>query len=142
MELRQIEVQILLDIYEMDLNNEPTINKNDYELTERDNQTKTKEFAMYLIKLKRHGYIDFDEHKTFLTGGIINEKYKNNVLLIYPEKIQIKDKGIECAENIKKTVAEKMKDESKDIAKKIYYEIKDFTTKTIAEYFIGLTKNS
>ncbi|MCY6485901.1 hypothetical protein OW763_16440 [Clostridium aestuarii] len=136
MELNTIETQILLDVYEADINFKEQININNYTLNETDKKERKHEFAAYLLKLKRLKYIDFDEEKTFIKGGCQSPKYHTNVIMFWTEYIHITEKGIKCVENIKKTVLEKSKEELIDWGSKVYGEIKDWGTKTIAEIFI------
>ncbi len=144
MELKEIEIQILLDIYEMDINIGKKIEYDNYELTEEHFSERKQEFANYLLRLKSFNYIDFDEEKVFIKAGIRSTKYKTNVISIQPEQIHITEKGINYINEIKKTVFDKAKDrikgESKDIMDKVGCELKDFASKTIAEYFVRLTK--
>jgi len=144
MELSKLEIELLLDIYEMDINLGERINENSYELIEQDPKERRQEFIHYLLKLKRFGRIDFDESKTFVCGGIRSEKYRTNVVMIWPENIHILEKGIQEVEEAKKTVMDKVKETAKqgvkEIGSKVYDEVKDWTSKTISEYFVKITK--
>jgi hypothetical protein len=48
MELSKLEIQILSDIYDADMSAKPSINFNNYELTETDPNERKQEFAFYL----------------------------------------------------------------------------------------------
>lgn len=60
----------------------------------------TQHAAYLLFKIQKLGYIDFDERKAFITGGIKHEKYNNNVVVIWAEEIDILEKGIQEIKNI------------------------------------------
>lgn len=138
--LSQVEIKLLLDIYDMDINNGARLHDREYDLKDKDTMDSKYEFASYLLKLERLEYIQLDKG-AILTGGMQNHKYRNNVIMYFDEKIHIKDKGIKFVQEIQKTVLDKAKEEVKDITSNIYKEVKDFATKAIAEYFIKLTTN-
>lgn len=135
MKLNELETQILLDIYEMDINHGPRINMNNYELKEAVEKEKRQEFVSYLQKLKRFEYIEYEEDNAFRLGGIRSTKYRTNVCMIWSDEIHISKKGIELVEEIKKTVLEKIKEKSSKGLKVVYEEAKEWGTKTIAEIF-------
>ena len=49
-------------------------------------------------KLKRLGFVKYEEKEVFLKGGSPSTKYNNNVAIIYEEKIHINSKGIKLVE--------------------------------------------
>lgn len=113
--LNKIEVQILMDVYEMDINNGPRINSLKYDLIEADERERKYEIASYLLKMQRLGYINI-EQGAFVTGGNINIKYRNNVLMYFDEKLHITEKGIAYVDEIKKQYLIKQK-----LKEKIFY---------------------
>ena len=135
--LDKTEINILIDIYEMDLNNGKRISETDYGFEEISNEGKKQALAWHLFKLRRLKYISFDEN-TFITGGWHHPKYNNNVIMYYAENIHITEKGILYVDEIRKTVLSKVKDGGIEILGKVYTEIKDLTAKTIAEFFFKL----
>jgi hypothetical protein len=138
--LDKIDTCILIDLYEFEFNGGEKINQSNYELQEVDPRLKKQELAWHLSRLERFGYIEY-QGQAFITGGQLNRKYNNNVIMIWAEAIHIKEKGIEYVQEVKKTVLDKLKEEGKGIASKVYEELKDWGTKAIAEYFVSLTKS-
>jgi len=98
MSLSDIELIILKDIYKVDVEG-GKIDFNNYPLKEKNgNNNRIKEFANYLIRLKKLGYIILDG--VFVVGGKEDEVYHNNVNIIYSEKIRISGKGIKYIREI------------------------------------------
>ena len=65
---------------------------------ERDHKEQKQEFASYLGKLKKMGFVKYEENEAFLKGGSCSTKYNNNVNIIYEDKIHIDAKGIKLVE--------------------------------------------
>jgi len=103
MELNKIEKQILIDIYEFDINHEKTIKRINYELVETNNHEKNQEFASYLLNLKRLKYIEFDEKATLFIGGQNSLKYYTCYCMFRTQNIHIKEKGIEFVKEVLKS---------------------------------------
>ena len=93
MELKPIEVDMLIGIYQMNLNNRGTISMEDYVLEEDDDFEQKQEFYSYLNELKKLHYIEF-ENKDFIFGGQVSKKYGTNVQIINNNRIKITKKGI------------------------------------------------
>ncbi len=98
MELNTLESQILIDIYEADMLPGMSFEIANYNLTEEDKRKKTHEFAFYLAKLKRLGFVQYEEKEAFLKDGILSTKYNNNVAMVCEDKIHIDSKGIKLVE--------------------------------------------
>lgn len=110
MELSKLEVQILSDIYDADMSAKPAINFNNYELTETDTNERKQEFAFYLSKLKRLGFIEYEDNKAFSCGGWRSQKYRLNVLIFWSENIHIAFLGIRLVEEVRKATADNLKE--------------------------------
>ena len=98
MELSVLESRMLIDIYDADMLPEMPFEIENYKLKEENPKNKKQEFAFYLKKLKRLGYIIYEEKEAFLRDGIKSTKYNNNVAMIYEDKIHINSKGIKLVE--------------------------------------------
>lgn len=90
--LTELDINILKGLYELKFNIGENLNYQ--ELGFENNQ----HAAYHLYKLQNLGFIDFDEQALFSTGGMKNEKYNNNVLIIYKnDGVELLEKGIEEA---------------------------------------------
>ena len=98
MELNTLETEILIDIYDADMLPGMTFEIENYKLKEEDPKDKKQEFAFYLGKLKRLGFVKYEEKEAFLKGGTRSIKYSNNVTMICEDKIHIDSKGIKLVE--------------------------------------------
>lgn len=100
MELNKIENQILIDIYDADMEPGMPFEIQNYILNEKDPKEKKQEFVYYLARLKELGFIKYEEDEAFINSGSCSAKYNNNVAMIYGDKIHIDSKGIELVENL------------------------------------------
>jgi len=98
MELNILESQLLIDIYDADMLPGMSFEMENYKLTEEDPKKMKQEFAFYLGKLKKSGFIKYEEKEAFLKNGIRSTKYSNNVAIIHEDKIHIDTKGIKFVE--------------------------------------------
>jgi len=98
MELNILESEMLIDIYDADMLPGMAFEIENYRLTEEDKKSRQQEFAFYLEKLKRLGFIKYEEKEAFLQVGSVNSKYNNNVAMIFEDKIHIDSKGIKLVE--------------------------------------------
>jgi hypothetical protein len=98
MELSTLERDILIDIYDADMLPGMSFELENYKLNEEDPKEKKQEFAFYLGKLKRLGFVKYEEKEVFLKGGGRSTKYNNNVYMICEDKIHIDSKGIKLVE--------------------------------------------
>ncbi|MBU3128307.1 hypothetical protein LGL55_06600 [Clostridium tagluense] len=104
MELSKLENQIIIDIYDADMLPGMPFEIQNYKLEEKDPHDKKQEFAFYLRKLKRLGFIKYEEAEAFLKGGIRSIKYDNNVKKVCEDKIHIDFEGIRLVEQANKTI--------------------------------------
>lgn len=98
MELNTLEREILTDIYDADNLPGMSFEIENYKLTEDNEKEKNQEFAFYLGKLKKLGFIKYKEDDAFSKNGIRNTKYNNNVTIIHEEKVHIDYKGTKLVE--------------------------------------------
>ncbi|MGH4117501.1 hypothetical protein [Clostridium sp.] len=98
MELNTLEREILIDIYDADNLPGMSFEIEDYKLTEEDEIQKKQEFAFYLGRLKKLGYIKYKDDEAFSKSGIRSAKYNNNVTIVNEDKIHIDSKGIKLVE--------------------------------------------
>ncbi|MGV8980907.1 hypothetical protein [Clostridium sp.] len=98
MELNTLESEMIIDIYDADMLPGMPFEIENYKLTEEDPKIMKQEFAFYLRKLKRLGFVKYEEKEAFIKDGIYSTKYNNNVAMIYEEKIHIDSKGIKLVE--------------------------------------------
>ena len=98
MKLNTLESEMVIDIYDADMLPGMSFEIENYKLTEEDPKKKKQEFAFYLGKLKRLGFVKYEEKEAFLKDGIRSTKYNNNVAMIYEDKIHIDSKGIKLVE--------------------------------------------
>lgn len=98
MKLNTLENEMIIDIYDADMLPEMPFEIENYKLTEEDPEKRKQEFAFYLGKLKRLGFVKFEEKEAFFKIGIHSAKYNNNVAMIYEENIHIDSKGIKLVE--------------------------------------------
>jgi len=98
MELNYLESEILIDIYDADMLPGMPFEIENYKLIEEDPKKMKQEFAFYLGKLKRLGFVKYEESEAFLKIGIRSTKYNNNVAIICEDKIHIDSKGIKLVE--------------------------------------------
>ncbi|MCJ7689675.1 MAG: hypothetical protein MUO60_10210 [Clostridiaceae bacterium] len=98
MELNALEREILIDIYDADMLPGMKFEIENYKLTEIDPKKQKQEFASVLGKLKRLGFVKYEEKEAFLKDGIRSTKYKNNVTMICEDKIHVDSKGIKLVE--------------------------------------------
>lgn len=103
MELNKIENQIIIDVYDADMSPGMSFEIQNFKLEEKELNDKKQEFAFYLGKLKRLGFIKYDEKEAFLKGGSRSIKYNNNVKKVCEEKIHIDSEGIKLVEESKRT---------------------------------------
>ncbi|MGV8980103.1 hypothetical protein [Clostridium sp.] len=104
MELSKLENQIVMDIYDADMSPGMLFEIQNYKLEEQDPQDKRQEFAYYLGKLKRLGFIKYEEKEAFLEGGDLSAKYNNSVRVVCEDKIHIDYEGIKLVEGNKKNI--------------------------------------
>lgn len=104
MELSKLENQIVMDIYDADMSPGMSFEIQNYKLDEQDPKDKKQEFAYHLGKLKRLGFIKYEEKEAFLKGGSISAKYNNSVRVVREDKIHIADEGIKLVEGDKKNL--------------------------------------
>ena len=100
MELSKLEKQIIIDIYDADMSPGMPFEIQNYKLEEIDPNDKKQEFAFYLDRLKRLGFIKYEEKEAFLKSGNCCEKHNNNVKWIYEDKIHIDTDGIKFVEGL------------------------------------------
>lgn len=93
MDIDQVRMKILSDIYEMEYKLGKPISENDYQLTEQEPTAKKQEFAWHLKILRGEGVIRFNDNEAFGLGGLTNLKYNSCIGLIRPEEIHITDQG-------------------------------------------------
>ena len=98
MKLNILENQILIDIYDVDMAPGMSFEIQNYKLTEEDPKEKKQEFAFYLERLKRLGFIKYEEKEAFLKAGSHSTKYNNNVAMISGDKIHIDSEGAKLVE--------------------------------------------
>ena len=98
MELNTIETEMLIDIYDADMMPGMTFNIENYKLKEEDPKEKKHEFAFYLGKLKKLGFVKYEEKEAFIKSGNRSTKYNNNVTNICEDKIHIDSKGIKLVD--------------------------------------------
>jgi hypothetical protein len=98
MELNALEREMLIDINDADMLPGMSFEIEEYKLTEEGEKEKKQEFAFYLKKLKKLGFIKFEEKEAFLKDGSYSSKYNNNVTMICEDKIHIDTKGIKLVE--------------------------------------------
>jgi hypothetical protein len=110
MELNTLEREILIDIYDADNLPGMSFEIEEYTLTEEDEKLKKQEFAFYLRKLKKLGFIKYKEDEAFSKSGLRSTKYNNNVTIVYEEKIHIDSKGIKLVELYNYNTAENQKE--------------------------------
>ncbi|MGV8983284.1 hypothetical protein [Clostridium sp.] len=99
MKLNTLEIEILIDIYDADMLPGMAFEMENYKLKEKELKDKKHEFAFYLENLKKYSYIKYDEKEAFLKCEIVNNKYNNNITMIFEEKIHIDYKGIKLVES-------------------------------------------
>lgn len=115
--LNLVEENILENLYDRFLVYAELINSDDYNFSEPVGRDRVQECASYLKNLKEVGYVDFPEN-IFSTGGRINQKYRNNVVMIFTEEIRITEKGKLYIAEKRQTVARKIKNNVQNIMKK------------------------
>ena len=98
MELSILENEMLIDIYDDEMMPEMPFEIENYRLTEEEPQNQKQEFAFHLMRLKMLRLIKYEEGEAFVKAGNLNTKYKNNVTIIYEDKIHIDSKGIKLVE--------------------------------------------
>ncbi len=98
MELNTLESEMLIDIYDADMLPGMSFEIENYNLTEEDSKDKKQEFASYLGKLKKLGFVKYEEKEAFVKCGSRSPKYNNNVVMICEDKIHIDSKGIKLVE--------------------------------------------
>lgn len=98
MELNELESEILIDIYDADMLPGMPFEIENFKLKEVDPKEKKQEFAFYLGKLKKLGFVKYEEKDAFLKNGIRSIKYNNNVTMINEDKVHIDSKGIKLVE--------------------------------------------
>lgn len=108
--LNEIEKKILNDIFEMYINNGPVPKLINYDLQEINNpdpKLKWYEFGSYLLKLRSLGFIKFEDN-IYTTGGWTNPKYRNSILNVQVNRVQIDKDGIGFIVNERETLQEKV----------------------------------
>ncbi|MEK6263484.1 MAG: hypothetical protein N2B06_01675 [Clostridium sp.] len=110
MELNTLEREMLIDIYDADNLPGMSFEIENYKLTEEDEKEKNQEFAFYLGKLKKLGFIKYKEDDAFSKSGIRSIKYNNNVTIVYEEKVHIDYKGTKLVELYNYNNAESQKE--------------------------------
>jgi hypothetical protein len=133
--LNDVELKILEDIYDMNINNGPRVNINNYDLNKN---KRWKEFYYHLAKLKKLNLVKFDS-KAIVNGGHLDREYNNNCQMVFTEELEIQKDGIEFINRERETIKDKIKNEAKDFGTVIYKEAKKSAAKTIVKYFsIGI----
>jgi len=104
MELSKLENQMVIDIYDADMLPGMSFEIQNYKLNEQDPKDKKQEFAYYLGKLKKLGFIKYEEKEAFSKGESLSAKYNNSVRVVREDKIHIDYKGIKLVEGDKKNL--------------------------------------
>ncbi|CRK83316.1 hypothetical protein [Neobacillus massiliamazoniensis] len=90
--LNELDIKILIALYQMHLTYGNKLNFSELGFENYQH------VAYHLNKLRNLDYIHFNENDVYHTGELNHEKYKNNVVMIWFEKIEIAFKGIEEVE--------------------------------------------
>ena len=98
MKLTKLEKELIIDIYDADMSPGMSFEIQNYKLEENDPIGEKHEFAFHLGKLKRLGFIKYEEKEAFLKGGRHSTKYDNNVKKVCEDKIHIDSEGIKLVE--------------------------------------------
>ena len=98
MELNTLESEMLIDIYDNDMQPDMPFEIENYRLTEEDPKKKIQEFVSYLKRLKTLGLIKYEEREVFIKSGSRSTKYNNNVTIICEDKVHIDSKGLKLVE--------------------------------------------
>jgi hypothetical protein len=125
--LSEIEKKILDDVFEMQINNGPILDINNYDLVEKDNpdyKEKWSEFGSYLFKLRSLGYLKFED-KVLTSGGRQNRKYRNNIIGGWTEDLELDKDGIAFVLKERETLKEKLIGELKKTGRNFYERITD-----------------
>jgi len=104
MKLSKLEKELIIDIYDADMSPGMSFEIQNYKLEENDPKDKKQEFAFHLGKLKRLGFIKYEEKEAFLKGGSHSIKYNNNVKRVCEDKIHIDSEGIKLVEEGKNSI--------------------------------------
>lgn len=137
--LNEIEIKILDDLYKREFENdfELDIGIDTLPLVEIDNHLKVKEAGYYLERLKRLNYIEYKD-KSLLRADGHDNRYKNNIHLIWWDDIHITYKGKKIVENIRKSTWDKVIESGKDFIKDIGKEIRSKVVSHIATFILGI----
>ncbi|TYS57912.1 hypothetical protein FZD47_24050 [Bacillus infantis] len=142
--LNDIEKQILNDVFEMQFNHGPILKLNDYDLLEKsnpDHKVKWNEFTSYILKLRSMGYLKFDDN-ILTTGGRQNQKYRNNVLNVRTEGLEIDKEGIAFVVKERETLKDKVVEGLRNTGRSFFTQLRDgligFVVGLIVAWLTGL----
>lgn len=139
--MNDLEKDILRAFYEFNkrLRKRPPI-PGEFNLENKGTKREKHEYAYYLLKLKKEGYLNFDETKTIIPGGKRDEVYLNSVAYFIPDKIEITDKVESLFEKkttkIKRKVNVFAKSELKLFCDKVKNIVYDYFAKFVASLII------
>ncbi|MEH7248744.1 hypothetical protein V7114_18370 [Neobacillus niacini] len=142
--LNAIEKQILDNVFEMQIYHGPKLKLDNYPLIEKDNpdyKSKWSEFGSYILKLRSLGYLKFED-SILTTGGRQNQKYRNNIINVWTDSLDIDKDGIAFVVKERETIKDKLVSEAKDIGFSLYQQVKTglvgFVGGIIVSWIIGL----
>ena len=137
--LNSIEVTILDYLYKRDYENnlELVISNSILPLIETDVQQQSKEVGFYLEKLKRLNYLEF-EGNPFTSGGRSDSKYRNNIIMIWWDKIHITYKGRLLIEEIRQGFWDKVLKGVNNFIRDIVIEIRNKVVSHTATFILGI----
>lgn len=133
--MSDLEKEILKAFYEYNKKLRSKPNKDDFDLKHKGERSKH-EFAHYLVKLRKEGYLSFDESKTIIIGGLRDEEYLNSVAYIITEKIETTGKVDELFEKRSSKVNKNLKLEARDFGRKVKNEVSNYFAKGVAGVII------
>lgn len=124
-ELNDIEIQILKDFYERDFNRQTDmkINASKYDLVELDSRLRVQEFTSILNRLKRLHYLKI-AYNAFNSGGRPSEKYQNNTLMIWEDRIELTHRGRLFIEELKNPQTVEANDITVEVDSGFWYNVK------------------
>lgn len=131
-----LEKSILKDFHDFHLGKRSKPIHTEYNLKHKGSKRAPHEFAHYLLKLKKEGFLDFEDSKVIHPGGIRDEEYNNSVAMVFTDNIEVTDKTMKLFKPKVEKVGGILKDQSKDFGKTVNNEVKGYFAKAVAGIII------
>ena len=135
--LSKIEIEVLDVLYKREYDGDLDFKIDDTIFSLKGDASSSNEIGYYLEKLKRNNYVDYKE-ASLSKGGIIHNKYRNNIFFIWWDDIYITYEGMKFIGEYRLTSLDKTKRSIKKFIYDVIIEIRTKMISHIATFILGI----